>query len=221
MKKLILNPNVSVGPFVFGTEQEKIWEIIKKEFGSESKPIIENVPPAYKEEYHENPHVHLEYKDNRLISVSFMDDITRRYCEIYLGKEKIWPRTEKKFLSIFGESAFIEVFGLYYHTELSLIANWDDNPTSLTIGCKGYSTEIVENFRLFYTALEMKKGMNRKECRTLMNRTPQVSIDGRTDNYPFGIIKPEVTSLTYDSDDRLIKACQSFPDENIIDIRLK
>ena len=36
MKKLILNPNVSVGPFVFGTEQEKIWEIIKKEFGSES-----------------------------------------------------------------------------------------------------------------------------------------------------------------------------------------
>ena len=67
----------------------------------------------------------------------------------------------------------------------------------------------------------MKKGMNRKECRTLMNRTPQVSIDGRTDNYPFGIIKPEVTSLTYDSDDRLIKACQSFPDENIIDIRLK
>ena len=54
-----------------------------------------------------------------------------------------------------------------------------------------------------------------------MNRTPQVSIDGRTDNYPFGIIKPEVTSLTYDSDDRLIKACQSFPDDNIIDIRLK
>ena len=163
----------------------------------------------------------IEYKDNKLISVSFIDDITKRYCEIYLGKEKIWPRTEKKFLSIFGESAFIEVFGSYYHTELSLTVGWDDNPPSLTIGCKGYSTEIVENYRLFYTALKMKKGMNRKECRTLMNRTPQVSIDGRTDNYPFGIIKPEVTSLTYDSDDRLIKACQSFPDENIIDIRLK
>ena len=59
MKKLILNPNVSVGPFVFGTEQEKIWEIIKKEFGSESKPIIENIPPVYKEEYHENTNVNL------------------------------------------------------------------------------------------------------------------------------------------------------------------
>ena len=186
MKKLILDPNVSVGPFVFGTEQEKIWEIIRDEFSSECNPIIENIPPVYKSEYHENPNVHLEYKDNKLISVSFIDDITK-----------------------------------YYHTELSLTVGWDDNPPSLTIGCKGYSTEIVENYRLFYTALKMKKGMNRKECRTLMNRTPQVSIDGRTDNYPFGIIKPEVTSLTYDSDDRLIKACQSFPDENIIDIRLK
>ncbi len=43
--------------------------------------------------------------------------------------------------------------------------------------------------------------------------------DSSTHDYPFGIIKPEVTSLTYDSDDRLIKPCQSFPDENIIDIR--
>ena len=145
MKKLILDPNVSVGPFVFGTEQEKIWEIIRDEFSSECNPIIENIPPVYKSEYHENPNVHLEYKDNKLISVSFIDDITKRYCEIYLGKEKIWPRTEKKFLSIFGESAFIEVFGSYYHTELSLTVGWDDNPPSLTIGCKGYSTEIVEN----------------------------------------------------------------------------
>ena len=29
MKKLILKPNISVGPFVFGTEQEEVWKIIK------------------------------------------------------------------------------------------------------------------------------------------------------------------------------------------------
>ena len=37
MHKLILNPNISVGPFVFGVEQKEIWRIMKEEFGSEQK----------------------------------------------------------------------------------------------------------------------------------------------------------------------------------------
>ena len=96
MKKLFLNPNVSVGPFVFGTEQKEMWKIMKKEFGSEREL------PVFESEDYQNPHVQLEYIDRKLISVTFIDDIRERYCEIYLGKEKIWPRTEKKFLSIFG-----------------------------------------------------------------------------------------------------------------------
>ncbi len=38
MKKLILNHTISAGPFVFGTEQEEIWKIIKRELGSECNP---------------------------------------------------------------------------------------------------------------------------------------------------------------------------------------
>ena len=35
MIQLILEPNISVGPFVFGTSQKEIWEIMKNEFNSE------------------------------------------------------------------------------------------------------------------------------------------------------------------------------------------
>ena len=215
MKKLFFNPNVSVGPFVFGTEREDIWKMMKREFGSERDL------PVFETENYQTPYVQLEYINNKLISVSFIDDITRRDCEIYLGKEKIWPRTEKKLLPIFGRDSFVDIYGTYYHKDFSFIAEWDDRPPSLTIGCQGYCSELLENFRIFYTALEMKKGMNRSECRKLMNRPPEVSRDGKTDNYPYGIIKPELTSLTYDSDDRLIRAQKTFSEEDTIDILVK
>jgi hypothetical protein len=214
MKKLILNPNVSVGPFVFGTKREDMWAIMKKEFGSERDL------PVFETEDYENPHVQLEYIDEKLISVTFIDDIRKRYCEIYLGNEKIWPRTEKKFLSIFGRDSFVETFGAFYHTELSLLIDCDHNPPSLTIGCDGYCNEIVENFRLFYTASKMKKGMSRDECRMLINRQPLISDDGRTDCYPYGKLRPEVTSLTYDSNNKLIKATQSYPEGKVLNITL-
>ena len=218
MKNLILKPNVSVGPFVFGTEQKEIWKIMKEEFGSERDPIVYRDLPAYESEYYANPKVHLEYKDSKLISVNFIDDIRERYCEIYLGKEKIWPRTEKKFLSMFDKDSFVEIYGSYFHLDSSIAADWEDNTPTLTIGCKGYCAEIVENSRLFNVASAMKKGMSRTECRMLINRSPQVSNDGRTDNYLYGIIKPEVTSLTYDSSDKLIRASQSFPSGDVINI---
>jgi len=60
--------------------------------------------------------------------------------------------------------------------------------------------------------------MIRTECRMLINRPPKVSNDGRTDNYLYGIIKPEVTSLTYDSNDKLIIVSQSFPNGHVINI---
>ena len=188
MRKLVLNPNVSVGPFVFGTEQKEMWKIMKNEFGSERDPLVERSLPAYETEYYANPDVNLSYKDNKLISVTFIDDIRERYCEIYLGKEKIWPRTEKKFLSIFGRDSFVEVYGSYYHTEFSLAVGWDDNPPSLLIGQEGYCSEAVENYQLFDTVLNMKKGMNRNDCRMLINRIPIVSDDGKTDHYPFRLI---------------------------------
>lgn len=214
MKKLILNPNVSVGPFVFGTKREDMWKIMKKEFGSERDL------PVFETELYEDPNVQLEYIDEKLISVTFNDEIRKRYCEIYFENEKIWPRTEKKFLSIFGRDSFVETFGAYYHCDLSLLLNFDHNPPSLTIGQEGYCTEIVENFRLFYTALNMKKGMSRDECRMLINRIPQVSADGTTDCYPYGTLRPEVTSLTYDSSNRLIKASQSCPNGEVLNITL-
>ncbi len=221
MKKLIFKPNVSVGSFVFGTEQEKVWEIMKSEFGSERNPLIDRQLPAYETEYYANPNVHLSYKDSKLISVDFIDDISKRYLEIYLGNEKIWPRTEKKFLSIFGYDSFVDIYGSYYHTDFSLAVGWDDNPPSLLIGQKGYCTEAVENFRLVNAILNMKKGMNRNECRMIINNTPQVSCDGRTDCYPHGIIRPEVTSLTFDSDNKLIKASQTFPNGEVVNFTLE
>ncbi len=75
MKKLILNPNVSVGPFVFGTKREDMWKIMKKEFGSERDL------PVFETELYEDPNVQLEYIDEKLISVSFSDEIRKRYCE--------------------------------------------------------------------------------------------------------------------------------------------
>jgi hypothetical protein len=221
MKKLILNPNISVGPFVFGTEQEEIWKIMKKEFGSERDSIVERSLPAYESEYYDNPNVHLSYKDNKLISIMFIDDIRQRYCEIYLGQEKIWPRTEKKFLSIFGRDSFTEVYGSYYHTTLSLIPEWDENPPYLLIGKKGYAAEAAENYQLFEIAEGMKKMMDRKYCRMLIDRTPQISEDGRTDHYPHGIIRPEIISLTFDSNDKLIKVTKKFPDGYLLNISLK
>ncbi len=218
MHKLILNPNISVGPFVFGTEQQEMWEIMKKEFGSVRDSLVERRKPSYESEYYENPDVHLEYKDGKLISVNFIDDITERYCEIYLEGQKIWPRTERKFLSMFGRDSFTEIYGSYYHTKLSLAVGWDDNPPSLLIGQEGYCAEAVEHFRFFQIVLKMKKGMPRNECRMVINRTYQVSEDGRTDDYPYGVIKREVTSLTFDSDNRLIKSWQSFPDGHVINI---
>ena len=217
MRKLVLNPNVSVGPFVFGTEQKEMWKIMKNEFGSERDPLVERSLPAYETEYYANPDVNLSYKDNKLISVTFIDDIRERYCEIYLGKEKIWPRTEKKFLSIFGRDSFVEVYGSYYHTEFSLAVGWDDNPPSLLIGQEGYCSEAVENYQLFDTVLNMKKGMNRNECRMLINRIPVVSDDGKTDHYHHGVIRPEKISLTYDSRNNLVKLIKTFPDGEIID----
>ncbi len=217
MRKLVLNPNVSVGPFVFGTEQKEMWKIMKNEFGSERDPLVERSLPAYETEYYANPDVNLSYKDNKLISVTFIDDIRERYCEIYLGKEKIWPRTEKKFLSIFGRDSFVEVYGSYYHTEFSLAVGWDDNPPSLLIGQEGYCSEAVENYQLFDTVLNMKKGMNRNDCRMLINRIPIVSDDGKTDHYLHGVIRPEKISLTYDSRNNLVKLIKTFPDGEIID----
>ena len=218
MHKLILNPNISVGPFVFGVEQKEIWRIMKEEFGSEQNPVVERELPDYESEYYENLNINFEYKDNKLISVMFIDDIRERYCEIYLGNEKIWPRTEKKFLSIFGRDSFVDVYGSYYHTGFSLAVGWDDDPPSLTIGQEGYSAEIVENYKLFDTVSGMEKGMNRNECRAIIGRTPNVSADGRTDTYSHGVIRPEIVSLTFDSDNKLITVTKRFPDGDVLNI---
>ena len=221
MKKLILNPNISVGPFVFGTEQEEVWKIVKREFGSERDPDTERSLPAYEAEYYPIPDILLEFKDKKLLSVSFNDDISQRYCEIYLGNEKIWPRSKKKFFSIFGEESFVDVYGRYFHPQLSIGADWDDDLPSLIIGQPGYSTEMIENYRLFDIALKLKKMTDRKYCRRLIDRTPQISEDGRTDHYHHGIIRPEIISLTFDSNDKLIKVTKKFPDGSLLNISLK
>lgn len=216
MKKLNLMPNVSIGSFVFGTEREEIRKIMKREFGSEpDQPVFDT------DEDYANPNVQLEFTDEKLISVTFLDDYRNRYCEIYLGKEKIWPRTEKKFFSIFGQDSFVELYGSYYHTAFSLLPDWDENPPSLTIGMEGYCSELVDNLELYNPVSGMKKGMYRDDCRKVINHIYYVSDDGRSDSYQAGVIRPEVTSLTFDSGDNLIRACRTYPDGEAVNIGLQ
>ncbi len=215
MHKLQLVPNVSVGPFVFGMDQAEVHAMMKREFGSERGPRVERSLPAYESEYYANPDVHLEFKESKLISVFFIDDIRERFIEIYFGGVKIWPRTEKKFLSIFGKDSFVEM-RRFFHIDFSLSPDWSENPPSLIVGQEGYCAELVECRQIVDIALGMKKGMSRSECRKLLERQMEISDDGRTDIYRHGVIKPEVLSLTYDPDDLLLTVSQRFPSGNVI-----
>lgn len=205
MKKFILNPNISVGPFVFGMEREEVWKMMKDKFGTEREL------PTFEREYYTNPNVLLEYIDNKLVSVSFVDDRYRRYCEIYLNGEKIWPRTQKKFFSIFGEHSFVDVYGEYMSSELSIATEWElDGRHNLLLAITGYSKEMIECFQFFGIILELKKGMERDKVRKLIGRTPKISNDGRTDCYPQGFYSPEETFITYDANNRLVKITKKY-----------
>ena len=50
---------------------------MKNEFNSERELPTDRSLPAFETEYYENPNVHLEYKDNKLISITFIDDIRK------------------------------------------------------------------------------------------------------------------------------------------------
>lgn len=113
------------------------------------------------------------------------------------------------------------MFGSYRHPDLSLAACWDDNPPSLLIAQAGYCAEAIENFKLFNTVSDLKKGMPREVVRKLIKHTPQISDDGRTDHYSLGSIAPEVTSVTFDSNDNLIKITKKFTSGNKLNISLK
>ena len=141
MNKFKLNPNISVGPFIFGTKREEVWKMMKLEFGTEREL------PTFEREYYKNPNVLLEYIDDKLVSVSFIDDRNKRYCEIYLNGEKIWPRTQKKFFSIFKENSFVDVYGTYMSPELSVTSEWElDENHSLLLAVKGYCKELIKTF---------------------------------------------------------------------------
>lgn len=145
MRKLLFVPDTSVGPFVFGARQSDVRKLMKIAFDSECQQPMRRKPPAYELEYYANPDVILGYKDSKLISVDFIDDRRERFCEIYLEKEKIWPRTENKFLSIFGDEAFINMYDTYYHAAYSLAVTWKYKPSSLLVGQADFS-ETIELF---------------------------------------------------------------------------
>ena len=100
MNKFNLEPNVSVGPLVFGTQRQEIREIMKDRFDAEVDL------PVFEREYYKTLNVFLEYVDEKLVSVEFVDDRENRTCEIYYQKEKIWPRTKKKFFALLGNETF-------------------------------------------------------------------------------------------------------------------
>ena len=114
MIELRFIPNISVGPFVFGTEREEVWKMMKNEFGTEREL------PTFEREYYKYPNVFLEFIENKLMSVSFADDYPKRYCDIYFNDERIWPRTQEKFFSIFEGNTFVDVYGSYMSSELSI-----------------------------------------------------------------------------------------------------
>ena len=58
----------------------------------------------------------------------------------------------------------------------------------------------------------------KNECRVIIGRTPSVSADGRTDTYSHGVIRPEIVSLTFDSDNKLITVTKRFPDGDVLNI---
>ncbi len=218
MYKLQLVPNVSVGPFVFGMEQAEVHAMMKREFGSEQDPLVERRFPVYESEYYDNLNVRLEYKEGKLITVYFIDNIKERFIEIHFGGVKIWPRTKKKFASIFGRDIFEDDLGVLYHKEYSLIAGWDGQINKLIVGQEGYCAEMLESIQLFFAASSLSKGMSRSECRKLMERQPEISDDGRTDIYRHGFIEPDVISLAYDPDDLLLTVTQLLPDGQVVNL---
>ncbi len=212
MIELRFIPNISVGPFVFGTEREEVWKMMKNEFGTEREL------PTFEREYYKYPNVFLEFIENKLMSVSFADDYPKRYCDIYFNDERIWPRTQEKFFSIFEGNTFVDVYGSYMSSELSITTAWEDGHQSLLLAKTGYCKELIESYQLFGIVLHLKKGMGRDEVRKIVGRIPEVVDAGDTDCYPIGIYSPEETFLTYDVNDKLVKIIKKFNDEGIIKV---
>ncbi len=217
MIKFEFIPNASIGSFVFGMRREEVWKIMKTEFGSERDPIASDGDS----DSFLYPNLDFEYFNNKLISVAVVDDINKRYCEVYLRKEKIWPRTERKIMSMFGRDSFTDIYSTYYHTELSMVFSWDDNPKCLLLAQKGYCTEYVESFQFYELLHVLKKGCDRQEVRKILQKPYHVSADGRTDCYHYGFLSPKDVTVLFDDDDRLLNVNLKFYDGTDIDIGLK
>ena len=211
VRKLQLEPNVSVGPFVFGMDQAEVRRIMKTDFGSEPDPGTDRNIPGYATDLYDEPEVRFEYLGGKLIAVSFAQEVSQSGIEIYLDKVKIWPLAEYQFVPLFGRAALAEQAETFYHFGYSLSVDWTEDHPSLVIGREGYSSEAFESVSLFRTVIRLKKGMTRDECRKLMERDPEVSPNGRSDRYPHGTIRPEIYCLTYDPGDRLIQTSHQFP----------
>ncbi len=117
----------------------------------------------------------------------FIDNIRERSIEIYFGGVKIWPRTEKKFLSIFGKDSFEEICW-FFHIDFSLSPDWSENPPSLIVGQECYCVELVEGRQIADIVMGMKKGMSRSGSRKLLECQMEISDDCRTDIYRHGVI---------------------------------
>ncbi len=209
MNKFNLEPNVSVGPLVFGTQRQEIREIMKDRFDAEVDL------PVFEREYYKTLNVFLEYVDEKLVSVEFVDDRENRTCEIYYQKERIWPRTKKKFFALLGNETFDDVFGVLMCRNLSLNVDWEPGePPSLLVAQGGYCGELIDCYSLVTKVLDLKKGMDRENVRDILCFTPQISDDSRTDIYALGVYSPEVTFLTYDENDKLIKIVKKYNSGN-------
>ncbi len=216
MIKLDFIPNVSVGPFVFGMVRKDIWKIMQTKFGSEREHVVfDDLGDCYL-----YPNFQFEYCDNQLISINILDDINKRYCDVYLGEEKIWPRTERKIMSMFGRDSFTDIYSTYYHTELSMVFRWYDNPKSLLLAQKGYCTEYVESFQFFELLHVLKIGSKRQDVRRTLKKKFRVSGNGRTDCYHYGFLSPKDVTVLFDDEDRLLNVNMKFHDGTDIDLKL-
>ncbi len=209
---LDLDPGISVGPLKFGTDREEICKIIKKEYGCD-REILEEY-----RDFYESLDLLLDFNDNKLERAQFIADPHNKACEIKFNGEKIWPRTRKKFFSIFEKYNFAVFFECYTNADLDIGAQWVDNPPTFAASEKGYGATWIETMRLTKVTLSLKKGMKRSEIRSLIKLEPTISDDGCTDIFHDDKYLTTYIHLTYNTDGILVSGFEHFPDDKKIDI---
>ncbi len=205
VKQLILNPTIALGPLVFDSPRDEIWQIMKKEFNCKAQDW------DAESEYYEEYDLEFEYYNDRLIALTTNCDAGEHFVEVWWHNRKIWPATFGDFFTDFKIQDFVDVCGTIYNPNLSLAVEFDHEFSTIILGNRNYCAEIVENFKLSEAMEKLAVGMSRDEVRQQLNFEYRRCDDQRMDCYAQGLYLPEETFLTYDPQDKLTEVVKRFP----------